>query len=631
MNSQADQQAVDAFPPAPAERGGVLWWPVFLMAAAVMLAAAWSMRDIGAGIFFGILAFATALAAVDQKVGLLLLLSVTGFDKLIHAQFAARYSWYPLALHVLDPIAVALLLGWLVRFLRNREWREFAWYDWVAVAFLGWLGIEMARGMITGAEYVFRVGRVLPALAVYFPARSVLLRPQNRFLFAKWLLGYGILYGVAALVLAFIFRFQYGRPANDILLPRLCYVVDPRLFLLLLFIGWAALWRRALHNGRRSAILLGIVAIGILLAINNTRTFWIGLAVGWMALCWMLARVRSQPRVWLEVACIGLVCVAAGVLSANLAQAARPRLRFWVEKLQRKTPPSVQIAEIHEIQRSVESQLTKAGQRLKQAQEEHDLAQQEFGRAEAAVKKAQERLQELRRKGGPQAEIASLEGHLAVLQAKAAEAKSRLAVANRELVAAKENHQVTTGKLSEARQKKRVAEHVVSNTAPKIEVGVEALAANMRISAKGGSKSATYSIPDRLREARAVLSGLTGVSALIGHGIGAPLTYLFIEWNGKEKMRSFAFIHNSYFFFLHTSGIVGLGLCLLWLSGILTRGAKRVREIDSDHLALPYVAGILFTCASLVMALLVGTLNAPHAAPLFMTALCLVALEKPVG
>jgi len=174
-----------------------------------------------AGAFCACLFLTVVLSAADPRFGLLAVLSVAPFDGLLREQLSCAYLWYPDALHVMDPIAAALLLGWFARWALGRVEVKWRWYDWLAAAFLAVSMIAALRGFLAGHERALAASRFIPAMAVYLPAREVLADPAGRRKFLRWLVWYGILYSIGVLVLAFALRDTYGR-GHDVLLPRIC-------------------------------------------------------------------------------------------------------------------------------------------------------------------------------------------------------------------------------------------------------------------------------------------------------------------------------------------------------------------------------------------------------------------------
>jgi len=578
--------------PPSAPRASLKPWLLSLPPALVMLMVGWRWGGLPCGLFYAALAFLAVLAATHQPAGLLVLLSLAPFDQLINEQLRPRCTWYPLPLHVIDPIAVGLLLGWALGFLRGRGWREFARCDWVAFAFFTILTIEAIRGVLTGEEYALRTARFIPLLAAYFPARAVLSDPHNRKLMAAWLPEFGVSFAVITVALAFLLRAQYSRPAEDVLLPRLCYLVDIRISLLLLFVAWAALWEHPTSSRREGLLLAAIVGLGGLMAINNTRTFYLGILVAWAVLCLLLWKAKCKRGTFIHVAVGGLALIVIGVLFVHAMEAARPSARFWIARLRQERLSPAQVAE---ARRQTEARLFEVEQRVR--------------KAETALQDAE-------------SEAAGTTDPL-----QAARARERIAPAKREIEAARAGYRVAMGAVARAKAQSRLAEQLSSGAAPQVKVDASSVASSMRLAPRGGFHASQYSISNRVREARAVISDLSPLTLLVGHGVGKPVRYRYIQWNGQEELMSLDFIHNSYIFLLHTTGLLGLGLCLAWLVSILRRGARRLSEVANPHVPVLWLGSLLFVCASLVMALTVGTLNAPHAGPLLASALAVASRD----
>ena len=94
-----------------AESGGQRAWLISLLPAALGLAAGWALSGPESGFLYATLTFFAFLAILDQTAGLLILLSAACFDQVINLQLRQQTTWYPLALHVVDPIAAGLLLS----------------------------------------------------------------------------------------------------------------------------------------------------------------------------------------------------------------------------------------------------------------------------------------------------------------------------------------------------------------------------------------------------------------------------------------------------------------------------------------------------------------------------------------
>jgi len=324
----------------PSRRILRLWPYLFVVMALFGVAAGTRWESVWGGLFASGLAGLVVLSLFDERFGLLAVLTVAPFEGLLREQLSSAFSWYPNALHVIDPIAVALLLGWFVRWARGRVEVKWRWYDWLAAAFLAVSMIAALRGFLAGYESTLAASRFLPALALYFPARQAVSDSESRRVLLRYLSIYGVAFALIATLGIVLYADTYAR-RGDVILPRLCRAVDPRILLWLLFLSWAGIW--ASRNWFKTLALLSAVGlIGGLVAVNNTRTFVIGIVAAWLVICWLLLRARASVRVAGAVAGLGLVFLLAGFLGTHALSIAHPdlgmKLRRQVSQARGITP-----------------------------------------------------------------------------------------------------------------------------------------------------------------------------------------------------------------------------------------------------------------------------------------------------
>ena len=133
-------------------------------------------------------------------------------------------------------------------------------------------------------------------------------------------------------------------------------------------------------------------------------------------------------------------------------------------------------------------------------------------------------------------------------------------------------------------------------------------------------------LQNRVREAVAAITTMSRLELLVGRGIGAPVTYIHVLPT-REEARQSAEIHNSYVGFIHSTGLPGLALCLIWLLGVLGSARRTLVRRKNPGLLALWSGSALFLCASLVMANVGGDLSwAPTA---FLFALSAAALASP--
>jgi hypothetical protein len=286
--------------------------PLVLAATTVGFAALTDFGILGSFVL-GAIAALTLLAALDSAAGLALLLGLMPFDRTIHPALQ-QWAWYPRALHVVDLIAVALLVGFAVRVLRRQVRLTWRWYDAVYLAFLAVLSFSALHGLLDHYRYVLREGRPIPYLLSYLPAREVFTRVRERGKQIEPLvLGYGIAFCLVAGVLAYQVEGTWGR-ASDVLLPRLPFVADitPLLLVVLVAMG-AYAWAPA---ERRLSCLAGtsLVVYGMALAIANTRTYFLGFALAGVVIAVLLLRPREGR--WRQAA---RMSAALGLLVVGMA------------------------------------------------------------------------------------------------------------------------------------------------------------------------------------------------------------------------------------------------------------------------------------------------------------------------
>jgi len=451
-----------------------------------------------AGAFCACLFLTVVLSAADPRFGLLAVLSVAPFDGLLREQLSCAYLWYPDALHVMDPIAAALLLGWFARWALGRVEVKWRWYDWLAAAFLAVSMIAALRGFLAGHERALAASRFIPAMAVYLPAREVLADPAGRRKFLRWLVWYGILYSIGVLVLAFALRDTYGR-GHDVLLPRICRLSDPRILLLALFVVWAGLSRQQFTRRGTASLLLAGLLIGGLLGINNTRTLLAGALLSWGLLCALLWRVKCDRRTWLRVGLGGLGVFLLGVGGVHIASAVANRASY---------------------------------------------------------------MRQLRQQAG-----------------------------------------------------------ATPLSVPR--VNLQTMITSMRLTGEGAAVH--ESTANRVREWKGVLHGISLASAVVGHGLGAPVVYTKMKGKRKEVHFSGHFVHNGYLFLLHATGLLGLVVCCAWLIGLLVAAWHALPNSATTGLPLLHSGAILFLSAMLATALTIGNFALPPAAALTVTSAALVA------
>ncbi len=257
----------------------------------------------GSLIFSSIVAL-SVVAVVNNSFGLAIVLFLMPLDRTIHPALQ-YFTWYPRALHVVDPITVALVIGFAVRVLRRQVHVEWHWYDAVYLAFITILSLSALHGLLEHHRYVLREGRPIPWLLTYFPARELFarLRETGRRI-EPLLLSYGIVYSLIAFILAFSVRDTFGR-SGDVLLPRLPYVVDMTPLILLVMVGISILiWRKTALRENRLAVA-GLVVFGCALAIANTRSYLLGIATASLVL--IILVLSQQDRRWPQMARLAAV------------------------------------------------------------------------------------------------------------------------------------------------------------------------------------------------------------------------------------------------------------------------------------------------------------------------------------
>lgn len=266
------------------------------------------------------------LAALDHTAGLAMLLVLMPLDRSMHPALQ-QFAWYPGALHPVDPVAVGLAVGFLVRVLTRRVRLGWRWYDGVYLAFLAVLAISAAHGVLDHHRYALREARPIPWLLAYFPAREVVkrFRAEGRRLEPP-ILGYGIAYCLAALVLAFFARARWAH-ASDVVLPRLPYVADVTPLVLLVLVGLGVYARPRAERGLLRLAGIGLLIYGAALSIANTRSLLLGLAVAGAVYLVLLVSERgsrwaqaAQLSVALSLLLVGMAipyAVRAGIVRAQ--------------------------------------------------------------------------------------------------------------------------------------------------------------------------------------------------------------------------------------------------------------------------------------------------------------------------
>jgi hypothetical protein len=275
--------------------------------------AAGTRYGVGGSLLLSAIAALAVLAVLDHTVGLAMLLVLMPLDRSMHPMLQ-HLAWYPRYLHPVDPIAVGLIAGFLVRVLTRRVRLEWRWYDGVYLAFMALLAASAAHGLLDHYRYVLREGRPIFWLLAYFPSREVVsrFRREGRHI-EPLVLGYGIAYCLIAFVFAYLARPEFGR-ARDVVLPRLPFVVDVIPLVLLVLVGLKVHVR---PRAEREVLRLAVVALlvyGAALSIANTRSLLLGLVVA--AGAYVALQVSQRQIRWAQ---LGPLSVAVGLLLVGMA------------------------------------------------------------------------------------------------------------------------------------------------------------------------------------------------------------------------------------------------------------------------------------------------------------------------
>jgi len=259
------------------------------------------------------------ISGIDLRVGLWVALTAALYDRYAYHWLWQYRSTFPPQVHLVDLAAAGLLVGFLVRLLRRRVAFRWCWYDTAVAVLVALLALSALRGLLAGWEHTLRNARVIPSVAVYFPARQALAgaHPQRVIRLA---LIYGFVICLLAGTLGWFTRVDTMR-RGDILLPRLHRVTN---IVGILVIPGLALPAFVWLRRRRGAILptLALLASGAALAICNSRSAFAVLALSgpaFIVIVWLTMRQRSH----VYSASAALVVLAIGFSSVHAVDLGR--------------------------------------------------------------------------------------------------------------------------------------------------------------------------------------------------------------------------------------------------------------------------------------------------------------------
>jgi len=148
------------------------------------VAAAWvaifAILGVIKGPMFGLLGAtytaAVLIAALSPALGIWIALTAATYDRFFYLRNWEHQEWFPPQIHLVDPVTVILVIGFVVRMVQKRSCLQWKSWDKLYTVFFGFVLIAAIHGVLARYEAVMRVGRIVPALALYYPAREVVQR-----------------------------------------------------------------------------------------------------------------------------------------------------------------------------------------------------------------------------------------------------------------------------------------------------------------------------------------------------------------------------------------------------------------------------------------------------------------------